>query len=222
MNFQVIQVLQPEEVHGLVSAISGLRFVDGKLTASGLARDVKHNLQAERGSAETERLEQTILAALKRNEVFQSFAFPKRVARPLFSRYEPGMQYGAHIDHAVMGGADPMRTDLATTVFLSDASSYDGGELVLEMPLGEQEIKLDAGEAIVYPATTLHRVAPVTRGVRLAAVTWVQSAVPDERLRAILFDLSAAMQTPGVDANAPLSTLLTKAYHNLLRVSIDL
>jgi PKHD-type hydroxylase len=118
-------------------------------------------------------------------------------------------------------GADQIRTDLSMTIFLSDPASYDGGELALETPFGEQEIKLDAGEAIVYPSTTVHRVIPVTRGVRLAAVTWIQSSVRDDRLRSVLFDLKQAVERADQDAYAEFRLVLNKAYNNLLRYAIE-
>jgi len=217
MNFQVFPILDRGEVDRIVAGLRHRTFVDGKVTAAGAAREAKNNLQVERSGPDPTDLDQMVQAALRRNKDFQSFAFPKRLMMPIFSCYEPGMQYGWHVDNAVMGtGNDSVRTDLAITIFLSDPATYTGGELVLEMPMGEQEIKLDAGEAIVYPATTVHQVAPVTQGRRLAAVTWVQSAVSDERLRAILFDLGKANEQAGAN------TLLNKSYHNLLRYAIDL
>jgi PKHD-type hydroxylase len=177
----------------------------------------------ERLGPEITGIDQIILAALGRSQELQSFAFAKRILLPLFNRYENGMEYGAHVDSAVMGkGADQIRTDLSMTIFLSDPASYDGGELALQSPLGEEEIKLEAGEAVVYPSTTVHRVTPVTRGVRLAAVTWIQSSVPDERLRAILFDVGSAMRKSDEGGDPELRTLLHKSYNNLLRYAIQL
>ena len=217
MNFQVDRILGQDEVARVLSALATRTFVDGKLTATGPAREVKENLQAERPDAQPTDADQIILTALQRNQTFQSFAFPRRIMLPLFNRYEPGMNYGAHVDSAVMGtGTGQIRTDFSMTIFLSDPGSYEGGELALETPFGEQEIKLDAGEAIVYPSTTVHRVTPVTRGVRLAAVTWIQSSVRDERLREVLFDLKRAMSEPDS------SVLLHKIYNNLLRHAIEL
>jgi PKHD-type hydroxylase len=207
----------------IVATLSRQVFVDGKITAKGLAREAKNNLQVERSGPDTTDLDQIVLSGLRRNESFQAFAFPKRVMLPIFSRYERGVEYGWHVDNAVMGtGSESLRSDLAITIFLSDPASYAGGELVLEMAMGEQEIKLDAGEAIVYPATTVHRVAPITQGVRLAAVTWVQSAVGDERLRAILFDLGNATKQAEADIGKDALLLFNKSYHNLLRYAIDL
>lgn len=223
MDFQILHILERNEIQQIVSNPPGQTWADGKLTAHGLARKVKNNLQLERTSAEPVDADRILFAALGRNQVFQAFAIPKRIASPTFARYEPGMDYGDHVDAAIMGtGTDAIRTDLACTIFLCDPGSYDGGELILELSFGEQEIKLEAGEAIVYSATTLHRVAPVTKGVRLVALTWIQSAVPDERLRAILFDLSAAIRHADATTDHRLVTNLNKSYHNLLRYAVDL
>jgi PKHD-type hydroxylase len=219
MNYQAIRLLQPGEVNRAVSELAQRTFVDGKATAGGKARDVKHNLQVERTSPETSDLDRMVLQAYRQSPEFQTFAIPKRLLLPIYSRYEPGMAYGAHIDNALMS---EIRTDLATTLFLSRPDTYDGGELVIETPVGEERIKLDAGEAIVYAASTVHYVAPVTRGVRLAAVTWIQSVIRDERIRAILFDLSVCSQLPATAEDAKLSLLLTKSYHNLLRYAAEI
>jgi PKHD-type hydroxylase len=223
MDFQISQVLERSELQQIVSSLASRTFVDGKLTAQGLARKVKNNLQASRANPEPDDIDQIVFAAFRRNELLQNFTIPRRQTLPVFSRYEPGMEYGSHVDGAVMtSGNDVIRTDLASTLFLSDPASYDGGELVLQLSLGEQEIKLDAGEAIVYSATALHRVAPVTRGIRLVALTWIQSAVPDERLRAILFDLSGAFKRAEALGDTQLATDLNKSYHNLLRYAIQI
>lgn len=223
MSFQVFRILEQEELSRIIATVSRQSFVDGRLTSTGPARDVKNNLQAERASGEPNEADQIVLAALNRNQVLHAFAFARRIMLPLFNRYENGMEYGAHVDSAVMGkSGEQIRTDLSMTIFLSDPASYDGGELVLETPFGEQEIKLDSGEAVVYASTTIHRVAPVTRGVRLAAVTWIQSSVRDERLREILFDLNQAASQAGASGNHDLSVLLSKSYNNLLRYAIEL
>jgi PKHD-type hydroxylase len=223
MHCRTFQILDRAEVHQVVSSLSNDLFVDGKKTATGRARDVKRNLQVDRTGADVTERDQIVLAALRRNEDFQTFAFPRRTLLPFFSRYEPGMEYGPHIDNAIMGtAAEPVRSDLAATIFLSDPSSYEGGELVLELPFGEQEIKLEAGEAVVYSATSLHRVAPVTRGVRLAALTWIQTSVPDDRLRAILTDLGIAARRADKTADNELAMMLNKSYHNLLRYAVEL
>lgn len=219
MDYQIIPVLDAAQTGRLLEALTKQPFVDGKATAQDNAQSVKNNLQAQRTDALAE-LERQVSSALYANGEFQAFAFPKRVRSPIFSRYEHGMNYGEHVDGSIMHeGNDPLRADLAVTVFLSPPDSYDGGELVISRTYGEEEIKLAAGEAVVYPASTVHRVAPVTRGVRTAAVTWVQSAVRDERMRALLFDLYLAMRK--VEWRQDPTLLLSKTYHNLLRISAE-
>jgi PKHD-type hydroxylase len=223
MDFQISQVLEQSELQRIVSGLADQVFTDGKLTATGLARRVKNNLQASRTGPQVTDVDQIIFNAFWRNEAIQTFALPKRQTLPQFSRYDPGMEYGSHVDAAVIGsGNDAMRADLASTLFLSDPSTYDGGELILELPSGAQEIKLEAGEAIVYSATSLHRVAPVTKGSRLVALTWIQSTVPDERLRSILFDLHIALKQADAGADNKLTTSLSRSYHNLLRFAVSL
>ncbi len=221
MEFQIIQVLTAAEVQRFLLEFQTAKFVDGRATASGLAKDVKQNLQVDRSGSDWPILDDIVFSALRRNKEFQLFAQPKRVLPPIYSRYEIGMKYGTHIDGAIMGGANPLRTDLAMTLFLSDPDSYDGGELLIEQPLGEQAIKLAQGEAVVYPATMLHRVEPITRGVRFAVVTWIQCAVRDPRIRAILFDLGTATAKAEAEEDAASLLLLSKCYNNLLRYSMD-
>ncbi len=227
MEILTLTVLSQDEVDRLLSGLSAATFVDGKATAKGAAAEVKRNLQLDRGASDWSALDDLIFAALRRNRHFQSFAYPKRVLSPTYSRYEPGMHYGQHIDSAVMG-AQPMRTDLSVTIFLSPPASYEGGELAIQSSLGEEEVKLAPGEAVVYPSTSLHRVKPVTRGVRMAAVTWVQCSVRDERLRSILYDLNVALEKaeaiPKADGASGLELfqVLNKSYHNLMRYAVDL
>jgi len=220
MNCQAIRVLPGQEAARLVSELSLRTFADGKMTASGFAREVKHNLQLQREGSNAGQLDQIVVSAFERSPEFQAFAIPRRVMAPIFSRYDPGMNYGSHVDNAFMAGGG-VRSDLSVTLFLSPPDTYDGGDLVIEMALGEQQIKLDAGEAIVYPASSVHRVAPVTRGVRFAAVTWVQSAIRDESVRTILHDLHRTMVHPDAARSQELSLLLSKSYHNLLRHAAD-
>lgn len=221
MDLQIIPVLSPDQVAHLLTELGKAKFVDGKATALGIAREVKHNLQAERSGTWSAALDEMIFAALRANKDFQLFAHPKRILPPSYSRYEPGMQYGAHVDGAIMGGAIPLRADLAMTLFLSSPDSYEGGELVIGLA-GEQQVKLMAGEAVVYPAGTVHYVAPITRGVRMAAVTWVQCSVKDERLRAILADLGQAISDAETAKDSAAVLLLSKCYHNLLRYAADI
>ena len=220
MDHQILSILEPAQVDRILLGLASHPFVDGKATSQGVARSVKNNQQAERtGNALTE-LDSLVCSSLYANSLFQAFAFPKRVRQPIFSRYEPGMSYGPHVDGAIMNdNGNLLRADLAITLFLSSPDTYDGGELVIELPYGEEDVKLAAGEAVIYPADSMHRVAPVTRGARVAAVTWVQSAVRDGRMRSILFDLFLALQK--VESRKDPTLLLSKTYHNLLRMTSE-
>ena len=213
-------VLAPEDIVRLRKDLTELHWGDGKRTAGPAARAVKQNLQADGRDARAEALERFVVDALYRHPLFEIAARPAKLSRLLFSRYEPGMTYGAHTDDALMGdGESRLRTDIAFTLFLAEPSSYDGGALTIDSTLGEQEIKLEAGDAILYPAGSIHFVAPVTRGVREAAVGWIQSVVADAGRREILFDLAVARARLG-EAGAPRAELLRmdKAISNLLRM----
>jgi PKHD-type hydroxylase len=193
-------------------------FEDGRVTAGGSAALVKNNEQvsdADGGDPGIAAMRQLVKSALWNHDLFDDAALPKEIRQPMFSRYSPGMSYGTHMDNALMGD---MRVDMSVTLFLSDPADYDGGELVIDFPTGARTIKLPAGGAVVYSTTELHRVTEVTRGRRLAAVTWVRSFVRDAARRQILLDLKTAHhqlfeqvgKTPAVD-------LLLKTRSNLLR-----
>jgi PKHD-type hydroxylase len=162
-----------------------------------------------------------VVTALERTPLFMSAALPLRVFPPLFNRYEPGMAFGAHVDNAirqVAGSPLRVRTDLSATLFLSRPEEYDGGELVVDDTYGAHSVKLPAGDMILYPASSLHRVQPVTRGVRLASIFWVQSMVGDDAERSLLFDLDMAIgQVTETSPDSPAVVALTGCYHNLLR-----
>ena len=213
-------VLSPEDVVTVRQQLAELPWKSGKRTAGAAARGVKENLQADGADARTQSLERFVAEALRRHPMFEIAARPAKLTRLLFSRYEPGMTYGMHTDDALMGqGEARVRTDLAFTIFLSDPASYEGGALTIDSNLGEQAIRLDAGDAILYSAGSIHQVAPVTEGVRLAAVGWVQSAVADAGQRELLFDLSVT-RSRLAEANTPREEVLRldKAISNLLRM----
>jgi PKHD-type hydroxylase len=218
MNGEIFRLLERKEAEQIVRELGRRTFVDGKVSAAGLAAGVKYNLQAEETGNGTNELDDLVRSAIQRHREFQLFAWPKRFVPPIYSRYEPGMKYGDHVDSALMAGPSAIRTDLAATIFLSPPDSYDGGELVIA---GGEEIKLDCGEAFVYPATSIHHVTPVTRGIRLAAVTWIQSLVRDESMRGILFDLGRAVQQAEEVKNFDLSLLLSKTFQNLIRYAAE-
>jgi PKHD-type hydroxylase len=218
MNGQAFRLLERKQAEQIVRGLAHAPFVDGRVTAPGLGLTIKHNLQVERTGEERSAIDETVVAAIGRHQQLHNYAMPVRFTTPMYSRYEPGMQYGDHVDNSLMGKGNGVRTDLAMTLFLSPPASYEGGELTLET--GEQ-IKLDSGEAFVYPATSIHRVAPVSQGVRLAAIIWMQSAVRDERIRAVLHDLSIAVQQAEELKHTELALRLTKSYHNLVRYAAN-
>lgn len=213
-------VLSGEDLARVRAELETIAWSPGKRTAGAAARPVKENLQASADDPRTLALERFASDALARHPLFGIAARPARFTRLLFSRYEPGMTYGAHTDDALMGPAQArVRTDLAFTLFLSDTAAYEGGALVVESALGEQQIRLEAGDAILYPADSIHRVAPVRVGVRLAVVGWIQSLVRDPGAREVLFELSVARSRLGEAGVAREELLrLDKAIANLLRM----
>jgi PKHD-type hydroxylase len=215
-------VLTREEVERLRAALATGEYSDGKLTAGKVGQHAKYNLQLNRGESTTKPLEATIAAALGRNATFARVALPKSVTPPMFNRYEPGMKYDRHVDNPVMAN-NQLRADLSVTVFLSEPDSYDGGELCIEADTGVQEIKLTAGEAVVYPSGMSHWVAPVTRGARFAAVVWVQSLVRDHTMRRVLHDVNLVLGRLGeTDPESETAQTLSHAYTNLVRLVVDL
>ncbi len=213
-------ILGRDDLDRVRAELEAIAWTPGKRTAGAAARGVKENLQAPGEDLRTLALERFVQEALERHPPFEIAARPARFSRLLFSRYEPGMTYGAHTDDALMGkGGARVRTDLAFTLFLSDSTSYDGGALVVESALGEQEIKLEAGDAILYPAGSIHRVAEVASGIRFAAVGWIQSLVADAAQRETLFDLSVT-RTRLAEAGLAREELLRldKSISNLLRM----
>ena len=216
MQIVIGNVLTAEEVGTVVAALKRARFVDGRLTAGFAARAVKNNRQAAGSDRSLETIRKLIATRLLDNEIFCLAVRPKALSALLFSRYEKSMHYGSHVDDALIDG---MRTDVSFTLFLSDADAYDGGELVIESAAGEETFKLAAGSLVAYPATTLHRVAAVTRGVRLAAAGWARSFVRDGAQRELLFDLDTARrQLFAREGKSPEFDLIAKSFANLMRM----
>jgi PKHD-type hydroxylase len=221
MLVHVPAVLAAEEASRFCLRLAAAPWADGRITAGPQSGAVKHNQQLPHDSEVARMLGDRVLAALDRAPLFRSAALPARVFPPLFNRYADGMDFGAHIDNAIRrvpGSRLSIRTDLSATLFLTPPESYDGGELVIEDSYGAQSVKLAAGDMILYPATSRHRVMPVMRGERLACFFWVQSLVKDDSERAMLFELDCAVQALGADnANHPEILRLTGLYHNLVR-----
>jgi len=216
-------VLGPDEVAYIQASLLPEDFVDGRSTAGWHARLVKHNTQLQVDDERTRAIVTLIHDAILKHADYKRAFQPKLTRQPLISRYEPGMSYGAHVDDAFMGANPIVRADLAMTLFLSDPASYGGGELVIESTYGTRAIKLAAGAMVVYPATTLHRVDPVTSGIRLAAVSWGQSLIPDPIKREILYDLDNARRALfDGHGKTPEFDLISKSLANLLRLWSDL
>ncbi|NEQ30860.1 MAG: Fe2+-dependent dioxygenase [Leptolyngbya sp. SIO4C5] len=213
MIFRIPDILSADELQQIQTQLVEAEFVDGKLTAGWYAKQVKHNQQVR--SEQAKDLKEQIRAALNRHPLFQAAVRPKRIHNLLFSRYEAGMSYGRHADNALMG---QWRSDVSFTLFLSSPAAYEGGELAIEGADDEQSYKLPAGSALFYPASTLHRVDPVTQGTRLVAVGWVQSLVRDPAKRELLFDLDTVRRSLFArEGKSDEFDLLSKSVANLLR-----
>ena len=221
MLVHVPAVIAADEISQFYTRLAEAPWDDGRVTAGPQSGAVKRNQQLPERCAQARELGERVLAALNDAPVFLSAALPARVYPPLFNRYSEGMEFGAHIDNAIRrvpGSRFCIRTDLSATLFLNPPESYDGGELVIEDTYGTQSVKLAAGDMVLYPATSRHRVMPVTRGERLACFFWVQSMVKDDAERAMLFDLDRAIRILGDgDDNHPEILRLTGLYHNLVR-----
>ena len=222
MMLRIPHVLTAEELRAIRERLAAAAWVDGRVTAGHQGVKVKANQQLAEDSTAARELGAVVMRALERNGTFMSAALPRHVYPPMFNRYGEGMNFGAHIDGAirqVAGTPLRIRTDLSATLFLNEPGEYDGGELLIEEADSTRSIKLPAGDLILYPATTLHRVAPVTRGERLASFFWIQSLVREESERALLFELDRAIIELGqtTPSESPAMLRLTAAYHNLVR-----
>jgi PKHD-type hydroxylase len=217
-------VLKPDELKLARSWLADAPFVDGKLSAGAAARRVKENEERDRNAGDVERLDRLVMGALARHPDYRNGALPLHAASPLYARYRPGMTYGEHLDDPIMGtGGMLYRSDVAVTVFLNAPQEYDGGELVIRTAAGERTVKGEAGDAVLYPASTLHRVSPVTRGERLVAVTWVQSLVREAARRELLYGLNLAREKLLASApEAEETAQVNAAYLNLIRMWSDI
>ena len=217
-------VLAPEQVRDALALLRAGAWEDGRGTAGVQSALAKRNEQLPQDSPDARALGAAITASLGRNALFLSAALPKAIFPPLFNRYsaEQGHAFGDHVDNAIRylpGGSGRMRTDLSATLFLSEPGEYDGGELTIEDTYGVHQVKLPAGDMILYPSTSLHRVEPVTRGERLASFFWIESMVRDDGQRSLLLDMDLAIRRLAESAGDgdPAIVSLTGCYHNLLR-----
>lgn len=223
MLILIENLIDKETLTKLQSWMAEATFEDGRATAGGNAAKVKVNEQVSSDpnnkDPKLEAMQDLVVDLLWDNGLFYAAAQPKEIHSPLFSRYTAGKQYGLHMDNALMGD---MRIDMSLTLFLSDPTDYDGGELIMYFPTGERSVKLAAGSAVLYPTTALHRVAEVTRGERLVAVTWIRSLVRDPAKREILFDLKTAhYRLSDQLGKTQEMDMLSKTYTNLLRRWVD-
>ncbi|MBB5019219.1 PKHD-type hydroxylase [Chitinivorax tropicus] len=222
MLLHIPNVLDTETVQHCRARLASGCWQDGRITAGSQSAQVKRNLQLPDQDPIAREVGDLILTALKHNGLFFSAALPKRIFPPLFNRYEGGMDFGNHVDNAIRtinSTGELVRTDLSCTLFLADPDEYEGGELVIEDTYGLHSVKLPAGDMILYPSTSLHRVEPVTQGARLASFFWLQSMVRSDQHRSMLFDLDMAivsLRNRLGDAEELIS--LTSHYHNLLRL----
>jgi PKHD-type hydroxylase len=221
MMLHVPAVLSAAEVSEFRRQLDAAEWSDGRATVGAQGAMVKHNLQLDPALPVAQALGRRILEKLRAHPQFFSAALPLRILAPLFNRYIGGGQYGLHVDGAVMsqrGSEQPLRSDVASTLFLCAPEEYDGGELVVKDTYGEHEAKLPAGDLLVYPATSLHQVLPVTRGARVCAFFWTQSMVRDDARRATLYQLDQTIQSLRARlGEAEECVALTAHYHNLLR-----
>lgn len=216
MQIVIADILKPDDLAAVHAALANTRFIDGRETAGFAARMVKDNRQADARDGTLDPVRRLVASRIMENELFHMAARPKALSPLLFSRTETGMQYGTHVDDALMGS---MRTDVSFTLFLDAPESYDGGELVIESAAGDDAIKLPAGSMIVYPATTLHRVSQVTRGQRHVVAGWARSFIRDAARRELLFDLDTAKRTIFArEGKSPEFDLIAKSLANLLRM----
>ncbi|WP_454766901.1 Fe2+-dependent dioxygenase [Cupriavidus campinensis] len=223
MLVRIPKVLNAEQVAAVLQQLehAGDAWVDGRVSAGYSGAPVKFNQQIDERSEVAARCQHLILAALERNPLFISAALPNIVYPPMFNRYGEGMTFGAHVDGGVRihpHNGRKLRTDVSATLFLSDAASYDGGELQVEDTYGVHSVKLEAGDMVIYPSTSLHQVTPVTRGTRIASFFWIQSLIRDDGHRTLLFDMDNAIQTLNqTNADERARRSLIGCYHNLLR-----
>ncbi|QBL08173.1 Fe2+-dependent dioxygenase [Rheinheimera sp. D18] len=221
MLLKIPQVLNKAQVAAGKELLLAADWADGNVTAGYQSAQAKHNLQLPESSREAKQLGDMVLQALAVNKLFMSAALPLKIFPPLFNCYQGGQSFGVHVDNAirqVLGTPVKVRTDLSMTLFFSEPDEYDGGELVIEDTFGAHKVKLAAGDMVLYPSTSLHKVTPVTRGRRLASFFWLQSMVASDEKRSLLFDMDMAIQSLRQQvADSQEIVQLTGVYHNLLR-----
>lgn len=223
MMLKVQNLLPKEPRNQLAAILAAAGFVDGRQTAGKIASQVKKNQELALSPEQQHGVNRIIMSTVAQNAQFRSFVLPNRMADFIIARYEPGMTYGDHVDDPIMGaGGSRFRTDVSMTIFLNEPEAYEGGELQIRTPFGTQSVKLGAGDAVIYPSSSLHQVAPVISGQRLVALTWIQSFVRDAARRELLFELDQTREH--LQKNEPeleTTKALDRSYANLLRMWAD-
>ncbi len=224
MLVTIPKVLNKEDISVIADLMATANFHEGTISAGSEARRVKNNHEMFISDVEMQRLNNLLMGKLIQNPTYIATAFSAKIAAPYYAKYTEGMHYGKHVDDPVMGPANQRyRSDISITLFLNEPDAYDGGELIISTAFGEQKIKLNAGDAVLYPSSSTHQVAKVTRGERLVAVTWLQSTIRDPARREILYNLSQARE--GLIQKSPDSEeleQLSNGYVNLLRMWSDI
>jgi len=221
MLLTIPDVLTPQQVAEARQILDQAEWVDGRVTAGHQSAMAKDNVQIPEGHPAARQLGDMVMGALGKNPLFMSAALPLRVFPPLFNKYSGGQSFGTHVDNAIRqipGTPHRVRTDLSATLFFAGPEEYDGGELCVEDAYGVKKVKLPPGHMVLYPATSLHHVTPVTRGARVCSFFWIQSMIRDDGQRTLLFDLDTGIQRISADhPGHPSAVQLTGVYHNLLR-----
>jgi len=223
MFLRIPNLLNADQVASVIGMMTGAELVDGMATGGPAVKGVKNNLQVDRDKTDgIKAADETILRALAANGSIRGAVLPKRILPPYYAKYTEGMSYGQHVDNPLMSppaGGPPLRTDVSCTIFLSDPESYEGGELQIKSDLGDATVKLQAGDAMIYPTGAIHQVLPVIKGERLAVVTWMQSLIADPTRRQIVYELDLVCQSlmqklPDSDEHR----MLMRNYGNLVRL----
>ncbi len=219
---KITNLLNEPQISKLKEILAGATFVDGKLNVGKVAKKVKENEEIQQEPEIMQRLQRIIMSSIAHNSEFRNAALPNKLADFIFARYQPGMRYGDHVDDPIMGGGK-LRTDVSMTIFLNEPEEYVGGELTITTSFGEQKVKLKAGDAVLYPSSSTHRVAEVTKGERLVALTWIQSFVKDSTKRDLLYEMNLVREyLLGNNSEDEYSKIIDRSYVNLLRMWADL
>ncbi len=223
MLLEIPGILNQAQLDKVHQVLEKAEFQDGRLTAGWYAARVKRNLEMKQDPQHMQTLVRIVMSALGHHNTFKSAALPFRIADPIFARYQPDMTYGDHVDDPIMGSGQRFRTDVSMTIFLHPPETYDGGELVVRTSFGKRKVKLNAGDAVIYPSSSLHHVAPVTRGERLVCLAWIQSYVKDAHQRELLYELNLAREKLMKEqADSEITGYVDKSYANLVRMWSEL